>query len=142
MRSLVLIAATVALSACSQGADEAPAASETAQTATASETAEAAPSGTSALAAADAAGTYTVTWADGTTTSTTINADGTYVDTMDGEETSHGTWAVKDGRSCLTPEGGAELCWTDSAPAADGSWTATADDGTTVTVTKASATSG
>lgn len=135
MRSLVLIATAIALSACSQGAEEAPAA-EADTAPAAANAAVAAPAGTSALAAADAAGTYTVSWADGTTTETTINADGTYIDTMGGEETARGTWEVKEGRSCLTPEGGAELCWTDSAPAADGSWTATADDGTTVTVTK------
>jgi hypothetical protein len=139
MRSLVLIAATVALSACSQGADETPAPAETTDAAAAPADAAGATGGTSALAAADAAGTYTVTWADGTTTSTTINADGTYVDMMGDEETARGVWAVKEGKSCLTPEGGAELCWTDSAPAADGSWTATADDGTTVTVVKAGA---
>lgn len=132
MKSLVLIAATVALSACSQGGEETPAPAETTEAAAApTDTAR-----TSALAGPDAAGTYTVTWADGTITTTVINDDGTYIDMMDGEETARGTWAVKDGRSCLTPEGGAELCWTDSEPAADGSWTATADDGTTVTVTK------
>lgn len=135
MRSLVLIAATVALSACSQGAEETPAPAETTDAAAApAETA-----GMSALAAPDAAGTYMVTWADGTTTETIINADGTYIDMMDGEETARGTWEVKDGRSCLTPDGGAELCWTDSEPAADGSWTATSDDGTTITVVKAAA---
>ncbi|MGV2496433.1 hypothetical protein [Pelagerythrobacter aerophilus] len=138
MRSLVLIAAMVALSACSQGADETPAPADTTDAAAVpAETADAAGGTTSALAAEDAAGTYTVTWADGTITSTTINDDGTYVDMMEGEETAHGVWAVKEGKSCLTPEGGAELCWTDSAPGADGSWTATADDGTTVTVVKA-----
>lgn len=138
MRSLVLIAATVALAACSQGVDETPAPAETTDTAAApAETA-----GNSALAAPDAAGTYMVTWADGTTTTTIINADATYVDTMDGEETARGTWEVKEGRSCLTPEGGAELCWTDSEPAPDGSWTARADDGTEVTVVRTPGASG
>lgn len=138
MRSLVLIAAAVALSACSQEAAQTPTpAGATDAAAAPAETAEPA-AGRSALAGDEAAGTYTVTWADGTVTSTTINADGTYIDMMGEDETARGTWAVKDGKSCLTPEGGAELCWTDSEPAADGSWTATADDGTTVTVARAS----
>jgi len=138
MKNLVLIAAAIALSACSQKADETPAPTGTDDAAAA----PAATARTSALARADAAGAYTVTWTDGTVTTTTINADGTYVDTMDGEETAHGIWAVKEGQSCLTPEGGAEVCWTDGAPGADGSWTATAGDGTTVTVVKEAATSG
>lgn len=136
MKYLTPIAAALALAACSQQADDAPAPTETADTAMTS----AEPTNTSQLDAEDAVGTYDVTWADGTVTTTMINADGTYVDTMEGEETATGNWLVKEGKSCLTPEGGAEMCWTDSARADDGSWTATAEDGTTVTVRKADAT--
>lgn len=129
MRTIALIAAVAALSACSQGADEAPAPTETTD-------AMATPTAPATMAAADMAGTYDVTNADGTKGTTTINADGTYVDTdADGKE-SMGTWAQKDGKTCFTPEGGTEMCWTDGEPAADGSWVATADDGTTVTVMK------
>lgn len=135
MKRLVLIAVAATLSACSQQAEDTAAPAETAEAAAAPAATEA----TSQLAVEDAAGTYEVTWADGTMTTTTINADGTYVDMMDGEETGHGAWVVKEGKSCLTPEGGAELCWTDSPRAEDGSWTATAEDGTTVTVRKADA---
>lgn len=134
MKRLIPIAAAAALAACSQPAEETPAPDETADAAAPVDTVA-----ISQLAGPEAAGTYEVTWADGTMTTTTINADGTYVDMMDGEETAHGTWAVKEGRNCLTPEGGAELCWTDGAPADDGSWTATAEDGTKVTVRKAEA---
>ncbi|USA38304.1 hypothetical protein [Pelagerythrobacter marinus] len=138
MRNIVLTAAVAALCACSGQGDETPADAPAADTAAA----PAAGSGTAALASDDAAGDYEVTWADGTVTTTTINADGTYVDTMDGEETARGSWVVRDDRNCLTPEGGAELCWTDSPPAEDGSWTATAEDGTTVTVARKTADDG
>jgi len=134
MMRLIPIAAAATLAACSQQADDTPAPAETTEAAGAADTVA-----ISQLAAPDAAGTYEVTWADGTMTTTRINADGTYVDMMDGEETAHGTWAVKEGKNCLTPEGGAELCWTDGAPVEDGSWTATAEDGTKVTVRKADA---
>ncbi|WP_338445263.1 hypothetical protein V5F89_08690 [Pelagerythrobacter marensis] len=133
MRKTVLTAAVLALCACSQQGEEAAADAQTAEPADPVQT------GTSALAGDDAAGDYEVTWADGTVTTTRINADGTYVDLMDGTETARGTWEVRDNRNCLTPEGGAELCWTDSPPAPDGSWTATAEDGTTVTVTRRAA---
>ena len=116
MKYLTPIAAALALAACSQQADDAPAPTETADTAMTS----AEPTNTSQLDAEDAVGTY--------------------VDTMEGEETATGNWLVKEGKSCLTPEGGAEMCWTDSARADDGSWTATAEDGTTVTVRKADVT--
>ncbi|WP_374405494.1 hypothetical protein [Pelagerythrobacter sp.] len=135
MKKLISIAAVAVLAACSQQAEDpaAPAAT-TAATQTPADTVA-----ISQLAGPEAAGSYEVTWADGTVTTTMINADGTYVDTMDGDETSHGTWAVKEGKSCLTPEGGAELCWTDGTRADDGSWEATAEDGTKVIVRKAEA---
>lgn len=139
MRSLVLIAATVALAACSQEAEEAPSAAEATETVAAPGDMAAA---TSVAASAEKPGTYMATWADGSTTTTVVNADGTYTDAMDGNETGHGTWVLKEEKTCFTPEGGAELCWTDSEPASDGSWTATADDGTEVTVVKTPAVTG
>ena len=88
------------------------------------------------------AGTYEATAADGTVTTSTLNADGTYVDTAaDGTVLAEGTWAVTDGKTCFTPTtGGVEaMCYTETAPAADGSFTATPDSGEPVTVRPAAA---
>ena len=131
MKKLVLFAAVAALSACNQTADEAPVATDTTA---------AMPEATPVVD--NGAGTYDVKMADGTMGKTVINADGTYVDTdKDGKEV-RGTFARKDGKDCFDPEGDeAEMCWTVTAPGADGSFTATAPDGkTTVTVTRSGAT--
>ena len=128
MKKLVLIAAVAALSACNQKADEAPPATDTAM-------AEATPMPDAAVTP----GTYDVKMADGTVGKTVINADGTYVDTdKDGKEV-RGAFARKDGKDCFDPEGtDPEVCWTVTAPGADGSFTATTPDGkTVVTVTPA-----
>lgn len=88
------------------------------------------------------AGTYEVTAADGTLTTSTLNADGTYVDAAaDGSVLAEGTWAVTDGKTCFTPttEGAEAMCYTETAPAADGSFTATPDSGEPVTVRPAAA---
>ena len=128
MKKLVLLAALTALSACSQKTEE-------------SKDTAAAPADTAALAPAAAAGTapgsYDVKMADGTTASTTINADGTYVDIdPTGKTVKKGKFAHKDGKDCFDPDGDeAEACWALSPVAADGSFTATAPDGTAVTVT-------
>ena len=127
MKKLVLIAAIAALSACSQKAEESK---ETA----------AAPAETVASAAAADSGTapgvYDVKMADGTMASTVINADGTYVDTDPKGKEVKGLYASHDGKDCFDPEGDAlGMCWAVSKPGADGSFTATADDGTVVTVT-------
>jgi hypothetical protein len=131
MKKLALLAAVAALSACSQKAEEAPAATDTAM-------AEATPMADASVTP----GTYDVKMADGTMGKTVINADGTYVDTdKDGKEIK-GTFARKDGKDCFDPEGDApEACWTVTPPGADGSFTATTPDGkTTVTVTPAAGT--
>jgi hypothetical protein len=83
------------------------------------------------------AGTYEVSAADGTVTSSTLNADGTYVDTAaDGSVLAEGTWAVTDGKTCFAPvtAGQEAMCYTETAPAADGSFVATPDEGDPVTV--------
>ena len=128
MKKLVLLAALTALSACSQKAEE----SKDAAAATPTETAAPAPAATSGTAP----GSYDVKMADGKMASTVINADGTYVDTApDGKEVK-GLYASHDGKDCFDPEGDAlGMCWAVSKPGADGSFTATADDGTVVTVT-------
>jgi hypothetical protein len=84
-----------------------------------------------------AAGVYTATAADGTVTTSTLNADGTYKDTdAEGTTLEEGTWAVVEGKTCFTPttEGREALCYTESEVGADGSFTATADNGDSVTV--------
>jgi hypothetical protein len=131
---MVLLAAVAALSACSEKAED-PAATE-------DTTAAPMPAETTA-AATTAPGTYDVKLADGTMGTTVINADGTYVDTDAQGKEVRGTFASKDGKDCFDPEGDdPEECWTVTAPGPDGSFTATAADGTTtVTVTpRASAT--
>ena len=126
MKKIVLIAAVAALSACSQSAEEAPAPEETV----------AAPEAPAAMTAAEAAGSYDVSYPDGTTGVTTIHADGTFVATDGSNVETRGTWAMKDGKSCFDPEGDAvEACWTQTEPDANGVFTATAPDGTVVTVT-------
>lgn len=127
MKKLVLLAALTALSACSQKAEEKK---EVAAAPTAEATpAPAADSGTPP-------GTYDVKMADGTMAVTTINADGTYVDTDAKGKAIKGQYATHDGKDCFDPEGDEMgMCWAVTKPEADGSFTATADDGTVVTVT-------
>lgn len=133
MKKLVLFAALAALSACSQKTEEkqeTPAAPvETAAPAPAPAPAADSGSGT-------APGTYDVKMADGTVATTTINADGSYVDTDAKGKQVKGLYATHDGKDCFDPEGDTMgMCWAVSKPGADGSFTATADDGTVVTVT-------
>lgn len=88
-------------------------------------------------------GTFAVTYADGTEGTAVINADGTYSDSdADGALTEEGTWAVVDGKTCFTPttEGREAMCFTESAPGDDGSFTATPDEGDPVTVRPIAAT--
>jgi hypothetical protein len=123
---LALVPLTI-LAACSSEPAEEPVAEET----VAAEASE--------LTAANGspAGTYEATAADGTVTTTTLNADGTYTDVdAEGATLAEGTWAVTDGKTCFTPttEGVPPMCYTESAPAADGSFTATPDEGEPLTV--------
>ena len=123
MRGILIAAAALSLAACQKA--EAPAAEENA------------PSEAAAPAAVQSpdAGTYDITNPDGTTGSSTLNADGTYSDQDSaGKVTAKGTWAVKDGKTCFMPEGAAEECFTESARAADGSFTATDSKGNAVQV--------
>lgn len=88
-------------------------------------------------------GVFDVTSADGSTMVATINGDGTYVDNAsDGSVIEEGTWAVADGKTCFSPttEGAKPMCWTETAPGADGSFTATPDEGDPVTVKPRAAT--
>ena len=128
MKKLVMLAALTMLSACSQKAEE-------------SKDAPAAPVETAAPAPVanpgTAPGRYDVKMADGTVASTVINADGSYEDIdPKGKTVKKGKYTHKDGKDCFDPDGDEPgMCWSTSKPAADGSFTATADDGTVVTVT-------
>ena len=128
MRKLAFVMAPFALAACS---------SEPAEEVVTEEPA-------AALTAANGSppGAYEATAADGTVTTTMLNADGTYTDVdAEGTTVAAGTWAVTDGKTCFTPttEGVDAMCYTETAPAADGSFTATPDEGDPVTVRPAAA---
>ena len=65
----------------------------------------------------------------------TINADGSFADDMVGAKRVAGIVKLVDGKTCFDPSGKAEPeCYTDSAPAADGSFTATDAKGVVLTV--------
>jgi hypothetical protein len=66
----------------------------------------------------------------------TINADGTYREVPVKGLPEAGIVRITNGKTCFDPSGkkGPE-CWTDSAKAADGSFTAISDSGATVKVT-------
>ena len=127
MRNMVSIVAlaTLALAACSKPAP-APEAAAT-ETAAVSE----AP----AAAALPAPGKYEAVSADGKTKSlTTVNANGTYSTSVGGGLPTAGIISLVDGKVCLDPSGKAPAeCYTNSAPAADGSFTSTDSKGAAVT---------
>lgn len=132
MKKSVLIAtAVLALSACNKTSEttvEAPTATDTAMATTA-------PAATQA-ATGTMAGTYEVTRADGTKVTETINADGTYVDVANGKETK-GTWRMDGAKACFDEAGDvAEVCYTTSAPAADGSFQVSGPDGKVVSTVR------
>ncbi len=126
MKTTVMVAcAALALTACSKKEETAI------ETPAATETAMATPVATQA-STGNMAGKYEVTMADGRKMTETINADGTYVDVMDGKET-RGTWRMDGAKVCFDAAGDvAEMCYTTSAPGADGSFTTIGPDGKTV----------
>lgn len=129
MQKLIILAAPLALMAC---AEQAEVVEETVETEPAVMT----------TANGTAPGTYTVSNDEGPAGTSVLNADGTYQDlATDGSIASEGTWEVVDGKTCFTSseEGAEALCWTESEPAEDGSFTATSDAGETVTVSPAAA---
>ncbi len=128
MKKLVMIAAIAALAGCSQQAEKAA-------------EVEAAPVESAAPAVTDSAsfvGDYDVKMADGKMAKTTINADGTYSNTAPDGKEAKGKFAMKDGKECFDADGDeAEICWTSTKPAADGSFSSTSSTGETVSVTPA-----
>ena len=86
------------------------------------------------------AGSYDITQADGSRLISVLNANGTYTDTVNGAVTESGTWADKDdGATCFTPTDDSDAkaqCYTFSAPAEDGSFTATPSEGDPIKVKK------
>lgn len=136
-KTLVAMSAVLVLAACNQKTDDdvaavtTPAATDTMAMGTPAATAQA---GTGSMA-----GTYEMRAADGKLTTQTVNTDGTYRSVSDGRETT-GTWRMQGTQACYDPAGApAEQCWTTTAPTADGSFTASAPDGTTMTVRKTAA---
>lgn len=129
MRSLAFVIVPLVLAGCSRGpAEEAPAEEPAAVEVEAIGM---------VTANGSQPGTYEVTNADGTIGTSVLNADGTYTDTAaDGTLQAEGTWAVTDGKTCFSPttEGVEAMCFTETAPADDGSFTATPEEGEAVTV--------
>ena len=128
MKKLVLAAALgLGLAACNNAPEEAA----TDEAAAPAETEAAIVS-----ANGSAPGAFEVTAADGSVTQTELIADGTYIDhAADGTVSASGTWSVVDGKTCFDPEGDEETtCYTETAPDAEGMFTATPDEGEAVTV--------
>lgn len=130
MRIVIAIAAVAALGACSKPAEE------TTAPATTPAAAEAAP----AAVAIIQAGEYTFLDKDKKQGTLSIAADNTYSVTWPDGTAQKGVASEKDGKGCYDPEGDKDptLCWKSDPPAADGTWTATSDDGQVVTVTRVS----
>ena len=122
-----MIASTIvlALSACGKK-DQAPA--EVAS--------EAAVATDAAVAPLPTPGIYEVSDTAGKKVLTaTLNADGTYAQAMASGQRIAGIVKMVDGKTCFDPSGKAPAeCYTDSAPGADGSFTATDAKGTVLTV--------
>lgn len=119
MNKFAIVASLTLVAACGTK-------TETANAPIADETAMPNEMAATAALEAPAPGDYDVTNPDGTKGATTLMAGGTYEDRdAAGKVTAKGTYTSKDGKTCFSPEGGAEECYTESARAADGSFTAT-----------------
>ena len=121
MKKLLVISACVALAAC--GKSEAPKAEATTAATPAAAATTAATTPTDPALAAAMAGTYEMKLADGRVVMETINADGTFVDMIDGKESQRGTWRQDNEKTCFDPAGDAvEACYTAGQAGADGSF--------------------
>ncbi len=126
-RFLILSTAALALAACGKK-DEAPVAAQS--------DAVVATDAAAVAAAGPTPGVYEVSDAAGKKLdTTTINADGSYASDMADGHRVAGIVKMVDGKTCFDPSGKAEPeCYTDSALAADGSFTATDAKGAVLTV--------
>ena len=126
MKKLALLASVALLASC--GSKE-PAPDATAA-ADASMPMDAEAGASSAPIASATPGSYDITGPDGSKSVDTLMADGTFVsrDLAD-KVTDKGTWTSKDGKTCFNSEGKTEMCYSESARAADGSFSATGADG-------------
>jgi hypothetical protein len=137
MKKLILLAGFAALAACGQKQE--PAASEDSNATIAPADANVTDANAAAMTTANgsAPGTYEVTMKDGSKGQSILNADGTYTDKNSNGTESKGTWNVAGGKTCFDPEGDeGPTCYTETATAPDGSFTATPDKGDPVTVKK------
>ena len=132
MKSLLTLSvAALALASCSKKTDTTVVASPNDPTVaqTPSPMANQAPNGSMV-------GTYEMTRANGSKVTLTNNADGTYT-MLENGKTYTGTWRMDGAKSCYDMTGAEpEVCYTSSPVAADGSFTTTAPDGSSVTVRK------
>ena len=84
-----------------------------------------------------APGTYSVTEIDGTKMTSVLAADHTYSNTVHGQKTEAGTWAIVGGKTCFTPSEGEDAvarCYVDGPVDRDHTFTATPDRGDPITV--------
>ena len=124
MRKILPIVVLAALAACGQ------------QASSDKDKAAAAPVAATGPHSNAAPGRYTQTKADGSMVITDLQADGTYSNWIAGAQTETGKWAIKNNKTCFTPDGGKERCSSDGPMGADGSYTVTPDEGTPYTMTK------
>ncbi|MDE2597492.1 MAG: hypothetical protein KGL44_11500 [Sphingomonadales bacterium] len=134
MRKIASIAAVALLGTALAGCGKSEPAPEPTADAMASGPAMAAASAPAAVTA-PAAGNYEITAADGSKSTLTVNADGSYSEKAAKGLPVAGLIKVTDGKVCFDPSGKTEAsCYTESAKAADGSFTATDEKGVAVTV--------
>lgn len=123
MHKFVIFVATVALAACSESGED-----QVDQTAEVQATTE-------------GAGLFDYSSADGTATGRMdMRADGTYTDYQDGAEPRTGTWYATESETCMRDdaEGSEEMCWADSEPDENGTFTSTSPTGEVANVTPVS----
>lgn len=135
MKKIVVVSAGLTLVACS-GADEAETVPED-EVVAVEEVSSSDPSAW--MTADEVAGSYSLVYDDGTEGVLNLSADGTSDGVIGGEDFAATFTVTAPGTVCYENlEGEIDLppqCWVNSAAEADGTWTATGDDGTTVVVT-------
>lgn len=139
MKNFVFLGTVALLAACGSKPEPVAAPTETVgpvSTVAAEDAAGATTDGASdgAMTVADAGklktGLFDFRMGDGRTGTTEITPDGAFTMRDDkGKVLSKGTVAMKDGKTCFTPDGGKEECHQDGSVAADGSFEVTTPDG-------------